>query len=812
MRFAFSIVLALLLFSLPALAVITQATLPIYAVIAEGQSALKADLIVNLELGTGKIYSGVGPLVGTATQSSERTAVELAKNYSSLAKNYDYKFDINSDASIVDGPSAGSAISLLVVTMLQNKRIPEYVAITGTIDSDGRIGPVGGVFEKAKKASETGIKLFLIPEGEALQTRRFDDGIHTIDLAEYALSEWGMKVIEVSNLDEALSLAFTNIENIDVNSYIQAREPEFIPTGISLNSKLEVMHVLTSKYLEKVDSSINSARGSLSNTIMSRTEILNTLLESLNSSEQTLGTAKILLDQNYLYSAANSGYLAMVNAFMVEDISNDPSLLELNSLALQNKSEKLLTEINQFSIRLDKAIPLDSLEWYIAAQERLSWAKLSLQQLTTSQIVVVGQDAQSELVSAIENLRKYEFARAWFDIAQDFYNVTIQTNGSRIKLNELFTENAQQAIIRAQNLTQNLVNDEENEDVFRRLNASLYQQGKGWLVSAAVDAASAEALALVKAETQDKSLPELLDALTIRVQSLEQKIAESGKEFVWPQLYLDHAKYFLNAANYYQTQNSTVRALDSARGGISLIFLADHLFETIHSAYDLSEIAEVETYVSTDTGSGTNSIGPALNSSFFLILIPILAFLAILGLIYFYIHSKSLPEKSFFPNNNEKQVQIMLVNLDKAFAENKISNQQYAELTVQYKQMLSEIKLGKEEHSRHVTELDKLKSELVASQHTLHELKRHYLTGQIVKEDYEKNLHYYAEHTQALAKEIDAEKQALKKSNSKKLNSINSLAVVPVQSIQSVPKTELMNVPKTESKSEKSKRKPKTKK
>lgn len=63
----------------------------------------------------------------------------------------------------IDGPSAGAAITLSIISSLLNKPIRQDIAVTGEISINGSIKPVGGVFEKIYGAKRKGIKKVLIP-------------------------------------------------------------------------------------------------------------------------------------------------------------------------------------------------------------------------------------------------------------------------------------------------------------------------------------------------------------------------------------------------------------------------------------------------------------------------------------------------------------------------------------------------------------------------------------------------------------------------------------------------------------------------
>jgi ATP-dependent Lon protease len=63
-----------------------------------------------------------------------------------------------------DGPSAGIAITVGLVSMLQNKAISSFTAMTGEITLHGQVLPVGGIKEKLLAAHRAGIKRVLIPK------------------------------------------------------------------------------------------------------------------------------------------------------------------------------------------------------------------------------------------------------------------------------------------------------------------------------------------------------------------------------------------------------------------------------------------------------------------------------------------------------------------------------------------------------------------------------------------------------------------------------------------------------------------------
>ena len=63
-----------------------------------------------------------------------------------------------------DGPSAGTAITCAIYSLLTEKPIRNDIAITGEIDLDGNVTAIGGLDAKLNGAKKAGIHLVLVPE------------------------------------------------------------------------------------------------------------------------------------------------------------------------------------------------------------------------------------------------------------------------------------------------------------------------------------------------------------------------------------------------------------------------------------------------------------------------------------------------------------------------------------------------------------------------------------------------------------------------------------------------------------------------
>ncbi len=78
-------------------------------------------------------------------------------------KDYDIHVNVIGGGRI-DGPSAGTAITICIISALTEKPIRQDIAITGEISLRGKVKPVGGIFEKVYGARRKGIKLVIVPE------------------------------------------------------------------------------------------------------------------------------------------------------------------------------------------------------------------------------------------------------------------------------------------------------------------------------------------------------------------------------------------------------------------------------------------------------------------------------------------------------------------------------------------------------------------------------------------------------------------------------------------------------------------------
>lgn len=101
-------------------------------------------------------------------------------------------FIVDFNLANVGGPSAGLMFSLAVVDKLTTGDLvgSTFVAGTGTIDVDGKVGPIGGITHKMVAAHEAGATVFLVPAKNCYEARSDNPS--------------GMRLVKVETLSQAV--------------------------------------------------------------------------------------------------------------------------------------------------------------------------------------------------------------------------------------------------------------------------------------------------------------------------------------------------------------------------------------------------------------------------------------------------------------------------------------------------------------------------------------------------------------------------------------------------------------------------------
>lgn len=354
-----------------------------------------ADLTLTIKPGDGKVFIDSFPLTKLDTQISTRFAKEVACNFLNVdCSHYDFFYVISSKSSLIGGPSAGSALTILVTSLLQHKTLNQSVGITGTINSGGFIGPVSGIKQKIEAAAKKNISLVLIPIGSSLKDLNTNKTFTIPELENLT----HVKIIEVSHISEAIPYFIGKQD-------VKKQEVE----------KLQISPVYTNimKYLSEL--------------LCNRTQKWKNKIQNLKNFNQTfpkesrvlLNKSKKAYDSGYYYASASYCFgsnVALSKEYFSKTVKKDKVISIANELTNQ---------IYKYKSTLPTYNTLNDLEAYTAVSERLNEALEDIKDAKTA-------FEKNETKSAIDYLayanERYYSAYSW----SKFFHAG---NSSKIKIN-----------------------------------------------------------------------------------------------------------------------------------------------------------------------------------------------------------------------------------------------------------------------------------------------------------------------------------------------------------------------------------------
>jgi uncharacterized protein len=200
---------------------VSAATVIVPAVDQDG-NGVATMLDVQIVPGTRRALVDIDKLLfWTDTQNSIRVSRSVSENMTGIDLSYyDIIYSIRANASVIEGPSAGAAMTIATIAALRGEDLDTSVMITGTINHDGTIGPVGEILPKAIAAKEIGSGMLLVPLGQSEQVVyesrehcEYIGAARICNIERFPRSidvgaEAGITVVEVRTIQEALGYFF----------------------------------------------------------------------------------------------------------------------------------------------------------------------------------------------------------------------------------------------------------------------------------------------------------------------------------------------------------------------------------------------------------------------------------------------------------------------------------------------------------------------------------------------------------------------------------------------------------------------------
>ncbi|MGH9556625.1 MAG: endopeptidase La, partial [Terriglobales bacterium] len=142
--------------------------------------------------------------VGQVMQESMQAALTWVRSNAAklgisddFFRDHDLHIHVPAGAIPKDGPSAGVTMATALVSLLTDRCVRPYTAMTGEITLSGNVLPVGGIKEKALAAKRAGIRDIIMPAENKMNVEE--------DLTPDQLE--GLKLHYVNTIDEVLEIA-----------------------------------------------------------------------------------------------------------------------------------------------------------------------------------------------------------------------------------------------------------------------------------------------------------------------------------------------------------------------------------------------------------------------------------------------------------------------------------------------------------------------------------------------------------------------------------------------------------------------------
>jgi uncharacterized protein len=421
--------------------------------------------------------------------------------------------------------------------------------MTGMINPDGSIGPIGGIPYKIDAAHSVGATRFLIPKGQMTYTEMVTEyqninGIIwentypvTRNVSEYAMTNYGMQVVEVEDINDVL-LLFTGW------TYPITESPDKITT----EDYITAMKPLATSLLEEAGESYHNASDLFNTTTIPNRYpqyYRNQVTDFLNTAADKLLESTEWYEKEVYYTSTSKSFQSLIDAHFVSYACQ--YFTSENQAAFVQSLINQTVQLFQNRSTLTKNTPIQgmvTLQCVGAAQQRINEAASYISEANAS---YRNADYLTALYKIAFAQERTESVQWWLNISTPFHD-SGAVNTSMIKtLAEEYLDDASQAIVYSEIIlnemgkTSNYLNDAKN-----LLETARDENENGFSAAALFGAFESLVKANLALELVDGVTDDKLERARVRASA---SITESRNLGIEPVLAVSYYEYGQSLAN-----------------------------------------------------------------------------------------------------------------------------------------------------------------------------------------------------------------------------------------------------------------------
>ena len=404
---------AVLLISTPYASFVGSAYIYAPAVLTQSNQGVLSLFYLNVTTGNGTVKISGPSSVGESTLISAQTGVAYACKYLGLnVSDYNFSYVIEDKNVSVSGPSGGLAFTLDAISALSHKPLLHDFTLTGTINPDGSVGEIGGIYDKVAAAKTHKLKFVIVPY---VENGSFEDLLYYVTQQTF-----GIPLVEVKNASQAFAyatglmaphpLTYTTYTNYYVDKIPYANLSCLYCNLSSFQNLTNFTFGFVNRSIDAIPNNYSAIKSELRDAMQEYAKISN---------------------KGYLYTAADLAFLIYPQAFMLANANN----------ASKSAAANLISNVSTYCSSLVPSQMTNSNYEYVIGGE----LRQELGNITASNAATILNSSETS-DGVFESLYTAGEAYGWCLAASDMYSIAESIGGVPVQGSPLLKSYASKLI------------------------------------------------------------------------------------------------------------------------------------------------------------------------------------------------------------------------------------------------------------------------------------------------------------------------------------------------------------------------------